>query len=1104
MKCPDCNFDNPEGMKFCGNCGVPLCNICPSCNHNNPLQFKFCGNCGTPLTPLAPSQALDDLARIQKYIPSYLAEKILQTKGRIEGERRNVTVVFADVSGFTSMSETHDLEEVSTIATICHTMLGKIVWKYEGIVDKIIGDGLMSIFGVPTHENDPERAVMAALEMQQGMMDLSQELWESRGVALGLSAGINTGVVVIGDIGTDLRLDYTVMGDVVNTASRLQEIAEPGEILLTQETYQRAKHYFDFQVLDPVSVRGKRHPVHVYKAIRRKEKPLRARGIEGLSAPLIGRDKELAVCKQVLDQLVAGKGGTLLITGEAGLGKSRLTEEVEKYARSQNIIWLEGKCVSHFRSMNYWVFVDAFRDYFDVKNEDDATEIERKIRKKLTGNIGRNVISTIVSLLLPNLEAENVTDDLAESERKLQIFIAARDILAAESQSRPLILAFEDLHWADELSVELLFFLMENLSQCRVAFVCIYRPPIAGESETQSVQKLEEDHSIPIECTRVVLNPLSGEYSSMLLKSLLTVEDLPSEMRTLILERAGGNPLYLEEVIRSIIDDKSIEQRNGRWLAVKEVEDIEVPSTVQDVIMARIDRLEEEPKYVLQCASVIGRSFEYDLLLYLMPNGRPVTDAVRSSLDEHLEELEDMGFISREDSSEYAFKFRHVLIQNVAYSAILKRRCKKLHEMIGHYIEEAHSRRLDEFYEILAYHYTNSDNIEASLSYLAKAGNKNRKSFTGSVESAFRYFRKALDILSQPVSSPFYDDSSSLTHDDYTLYKRDIYDGIGEVYEDLGEYEMALSSFETVLHIAEQTKDYRAKAKALRQIANNKTQMGGWEAALEAYEESLTIARELGDLPQMGIVYDSIGYGYFERGDLDEAEKYFQKALEIAKQSGDLRLIGDASNDLGTLASIRHDFDEAIRNYQVGLHSYKELGESHYEAQTYLNLGVTHIKKNEIEIADRYYEESLKISEKCGYSRLMTYTYLNRAELYLWQMDLGRAANFCKKAFQILQTLDDKWACAEGYKHYGMIYIRQRDFQSAKEAFRTSLDVSKECDHLPNMAEVHCEMGLIHKEEGTLQKALEHFGKSRDIFEELSIMEEIQKVDEYIAEIKSA
>jgi tetratricopeptide (TPR) repeat protein len=315
-----------------------------------------------------------------------------------------------------------------------------------------------------------------------------------------------------------------------------------------------------------------------------------------------------------------------------------------------------------------------------------------------------------------------------------------------------------------------------------------------------------------------------------------------------------------------------------------------------------------------------------------------------------------------------------------------------------------------------------------------------------------------------------------------------------------------------VLRAVEQTKDFRIKAEALRQIANNRTQMGDWDAGLKAYEDSLDIVRELGDLSQVGLVYNCIGYGYFERGEHGEAMKYFQEALKLGKQCADLRLVADASNGLGMLASVRYDLDEAIRNYQISLSSYKETGESHYEAQAYQNLGIAHFKKDETKIADKYYHASLKISEKCGYIRLRAYTYLSRAELYLWESDLDvehadslfkKAIEFCEAAFQILDTLDDKWARAEGYKFYGMIYRRKRDFQSARSVFHTSLQISKESENLMNMAEVYCEMGLMYREEGMLGEAMTHFGKSREIFEELGITEEVQKIDGYMTEIKS-
>ncbi|MFC1717186.1 tetratricopeptide repeat protein [Candidatus Poribacteria bacterium] len=1092
MKCPDCGFKNPEGMRFCGHCGSPLCNVCPNCDCSNPVEFRFCGSCGSPLTP---PQTGDDLAKLRKYIPSYLAKKIQQSRGRIEGERKNVTAVFADISGFTAMAETHDPEEISSIVTICHTMLGDIIYRYEGIVDKIVGDGLMAIFGTPVHEDDPERAILASIDMQQGMAGLSQEFEENMGISLGLSIGINTGVVILGDIGTSLRLDYTVMGDVVNTAARMEEAAKSGEILVAQETYRRSAHCFDFQELGPATVKGKSQPVRIYKVLGHKEKTLRARGIEGLQSPLVGRDEEFAVCTRFVEQLMTGKGGTLLITGEAGFGKSRLTREVKEYAGSRNITWLEGKCVSYSHSINYWVFVDVLRDYLDVKNDASAVEIEREIRKKrLMDSVGESTISTISSLLSSELGRKDAADDLDESEKKLRIFSAVKDILAAESQRKPLILALDDLHWADELSMELLLFLMKELSLDQVTFICIYRP-VMGEHDLCPAQRLEDENPFDNSAryAKISLSPLSNIDSNALLESLLAAEDLPPEMKSFILGKAGGNPLYLEEVIRSIIDDKAIEQRDGRWLAVKEVEEIEVPSTVQGVIMARIDRLEEEPKHILQCASVVGRSFEYAALSYLVAEGiQPGQRSQSRILDGHLEQLGDMGFISSEEDDRTTFRFRHALIQDVTYSTILKRRRRELHENVCHHIEETHWRYLDDFCEILAYHYSNSNDMESAISYLIKAGNKNRKSSTGSAESALKYFNKALVTLSD----------SSQIYDDHAVYEQNIHDGMGEAYKDLGQYEKALSSFETVLEVAKQTRNLRVKGKALRQIANSKTLMGNWEDALEAYEGSLAIVRGLGDFSQMGFVYNGIGYGYLDRGDLDKAMEHFQEALMIGKQSGDLRLIGDASDGLGTIASIRHDFDEAIRNYQISLRSYEEAEESHYVAQTYQNLGITYFKGGEPEIADRYYAKSLNISEKCGYNSLIACTYLNRAELSLWQSDLDSATDFCVKAFQILHTLDDKGTIAEGYKLYGMIHRRQQDLQSAQEAFQTSLEVSRECDDSYNIAEVHREMGLVYEERGMPEEALVHLDKSREIFGELSIVDEVQKADRYIARIR--
>jgi class 3 adenylate cyclase/tetratricopeptide (TPR) repeat protein len=1118
MKCLDCDFNNPEGMRFCGYCGVPICNICPECGYGNPIQSKLCGKCGISLIPLL---GFDALARIQKYIPFYLADKTYRPKNHTVGERKNVTVVFADISGFTYMAEMRDLEEVSAIVNTCHTVLGNIVYKYDGVVDKIIGDGLMALFGISSRENDPERAILASIEMQQGMKDLSQKLEEKMDVSIGLSVGINTGMVFIGDIGNNLHLDYTVMGDVVNTASRLEGAAESGEILVTQQTYQRTCHCIDFKELEPIQVKGKKQPINVYKVIRRKEKTLRERGIVGLNSPLIGRNEEYAICKQHVDQLIAGKGGALLITGEAGLGKSRLADELKEYAKSQDIICLESKGVFHSRLINYWVFMDLLKNYFEIKSNDDEIEIRDKIKNKIIENVGSNIISNISLLLSPNLRDEGVDSNLTESEKKLMIFNALKVLLAAESQHKPIVLVLDDIHWVDELSIELLLFLIGSLSQYRILFVCIYRPPREDEEDTRHIKKLENElsHSrstASIEYTKIALTPLSSNDSQKLLEAILAIEHLPSELKRLILDKASGNPLYLEEVIRTIIDDKAIEYRNERWVVVKEVENIRISGTIQDIIMSRIDSLEEETKNILQCASVIGRSFEYNILSYLVtedmtstipqlperfvsPKMLEIQESISVPqnrnyfLDQHLDELEKMNFIYRDESTEHTFKFKHILIQDIVYNMLLIERRKKLHEIVGRYIEKFNSHCIEDLYEILAYHYCNSNNAKLAVFYLTKSGDKNRKSISGSAESAIRYFNNALDVL----------DISPLTLYDRAINEQSIFDGMGEVFKDLGKYEKALSSFETMLYATEQTKDFHMRSEALRQIANVKALTGDWESALDAYEKSLSIVKDLGDLPRIGFVYNGIGYGYFERGNHDQAEKYFQEALRIGKQCDDKRLIGDASNGLGTVASIRYEFDQAIQNYLISLQSYKEIGDSHYEAQTCQNIGITHFKKNELEIADEYYEESLRISEKCGYNRLIAYTFLNRAEIYLFKSELDRSIDFCEKAFQILHTLDDKWALAEGYKIYGMIYMRKKDLQSAKEAFRSSLDVSMECSYITNIAEVNLEMGLICKEEGILQEALKHFDESRRIFEELNINEEVYKINGYISETKN-
>ncbi|MBD3181177.1 tetratricopeptide repeat protein [Candidatus Poribacteria bacterium] len=1116
MNCSECDHNIVEESKYCNHCGMPVVNEgikCKNCGRRIPDEYLYCGYCGT-LMKDEPEKSDSELEKLQKYIPSYLAQKIRQSEGKIEGERRNVTVVFADISGFTAMSERRDPEEVARIVTTCHTALGKVVAKYDGVVDKIVGDGIMSIFGVPVRENDPERAVLASLDMLATISELSQGFVNDIGLPIGLSIGINTGVVVIGDIGTDERLDYTVIGDVVNTASRMQHEAQRGEILVTKSTYERTAHCFDFQELEPIEVKGKSEPLTAYKVLKRKEKPLRERGIAGVETPLIGRNRELSICMDVVDKLDEGEGGVMLITGEAGFGKSRLASEIKHYAKDKclcddngnqtsisRFTWIEGRCVSHSRSINYWVFTDALKNHFEIKNIDNSENIEEKIKTRYNIlNAGRSDngsagFSIIKSLLSPRMEEEDLSEDLEEADRKLRIFSAIRDFLIMESQHKPMIVVLDDLHWADEISIELLNFLIKELSDEKIVFICIYRPPIPGEMDTLVVKALEDNIPDEINCTKVALNPLSQGDSSVLLGSILDSEELPQEMKELMLSKAAGNPFYLEEVIKSLADNGVIEQKNGKWIATKDIENVKVPGTVQDVIMARIDRLSEKPKHILQYASIIGYSFDKEILshLYSIFDSRTKSE----ELQKHLSSLEDMGFISRDLNRGQSFIFRHVLIQDVAYNTVLMKRRKELHEMIAQYIENGHLQHLEEYYEILAHHYSNSNNIESSLSYLVKAGDKNRKIVTGSSQSALQYFSKASNILEQLQNK----------EKDFIAYKRDVYEGMGLSYELLGRFHEAISSYEALLDVSNRMKDHPTKAVALRKIANNKTQIGEWEKALDSYKESLDIVQNLGDLIQVGHVYNSIGYGYFERSDIETAMDYFQKALDIGHETGDPRLIGDSSNNLGMIVSWRNDFDQAIEYYQTALKYYKEVLKSNRdvqdEAQVYLNLGITHFKKNEVDVADRYYAECLRISEKCGYIRLMAYAYLNRTEVYLHKFDLVRAWDFCNKAFDLLRSLNDKWSQAEGYKYRGMIYRRQRDFSAAEEALNTSLELSFECDYLRNIAEVYSELGLLYRDQKIPRKAIEYFRESKNIYKELELDNEVARIERLVRQIKT-
>jgi class 3 adenylate cyclase len=547
-------------------------------------------------------------------------EKREAVQSALRGERKQVTVMFADISGFTAMSEKLDPEEVRSMINACFERLGVVIDRYEGHIDKFIGDEIMALFGAPiAHENDPERALRAALDMMAALAEFNAEHAARIPKPLALHFGINTGLVIAGGIGTSQRQDYSVMGDAVNLASRLEGLSEAGEILVGENTYRLTAPLFEFEALKPVKVKGKENPIQVYQVLRAKAAAGQVRGIEGLTSPLVGRQAEMEILETALSQAHQGQGGVITIIGEAGIGKSRLIAEASLNGRfDDRVRWAEGRAVSYGENASYLVTRRLFCDLLSLEPEARPAEIGAALQAEVN-RLFPDHPDDIYPFLGHMLEVPLSTDEarqvkyLEGDALHRQILASTRRFLSASAMDEPLILVWEDLHWADPSSLALLEALLPLTQTYPVLLLLAYRP---RQEKRIWVFHEKARQLLDAALTCIELTPLTLDESRQLLDNLLGGGDLGPRTVELILNKAEGNPFYIEEVIRSLIDHAMLRRADDSqgWTVVGNVETVEIPDTLQGVIMSRIDRLNPEMKHLLQIASVIGRNFPYRVL----------------------------------------------------------------------------------------------------------------------------------------------------------------------------------------------------------------------------------------------------------------------------------------------------------------------------------------------------------------------------------------------------------------------------------------------------------------------------------------------------------
>jgi class 3 adenylate cyclase/tetratricopeptide (TPR) repeat protein len=852
MICPSCSQENPAGARFCGGCAAPLEVICVACQAPNPPGNRFCYQCGGVL---GPGSAAGQFASPQSYTPKHLAEKILTTGSALKGERKQVTVLFVDVSGFTSLSERLDPEEVHRLMSRAFDLMLAEVHRYEGTVNQFLGDGIMALFGAPiAHEDHARRAVHAALGIGRTLETYQTEL-APRGIIFRARQGLNTGLVVVGAIGSDLRMDYTAVGDTTNVAARLQQAGEPGRVTISEATHRLVRGYFETRPLGELHLKGKAEPVPAWEVVAAHETRTRleVEADRGLT-PFVGRERELASLVDAFERARAGQGQVAFLVGEAGIGKSRLLLELRRRV-ADGAAWQEGHCLSFGKAMAFHPLVDLLQRQFGVEEGDGEAAIAEKIERGVTA-VGAAVgpVAPYLRALLSIDPGDADVRAMSPGERRGETFEALRRLLVHAADQRPQVLVIEDLHWIDGASEQFLTALVDSVPALRVLLIFTYRPGYASPFGERTY------------FTRVVPAALSAEDSARMAAAVLATDVLPAELRALVAAKAEGNPFYVEELVKSLEETDILVQRDGRYELARPVTALSVPGTIHDVIAARIDRLEEAPKRTLQLASVIGREFTRRLVDRLAD--------VRARNDDLLRELTTLELIhERRLYPELAYMFKHALTQDVAYASLLVQRRKELHGLIGLAIEELYPDRLPEHYEMLAHHFSLAEDWERALDYLLKAADKASQAFG---------LRQAIDLYGQALEA-----ARRLGERVPTTTVMAIHRARADLFFGIGDFERSRAEAEVLVELARRVQDRPEEAGALVQEASALQWIEDFPASLERAREAIEIAEAVGAAASLSGGLYVRGYVQGVSGRLDAAEADLLRSFEVARTSGD-------------------------------------------------------------------------------------------------------------------------------------------------------------------------------------------------------------------------
>ncbi len=1118
MKCFKCEFENSAEAIFCGKCGSKIERLCPECKSPNPASHDFCNKCGQTLTagqqsqePISETLSDDDkLAKIQKYLPKGIAEKILAQKGRIDGERKQVTVMFCDLVGFTSMSEKLDPEEIYPIIDKVQEILIHKVHDYEGIVNKMIGDGIMALFGAPIAlEDAPQRAIRSAFSIHREITKYSETLKELQKDLpnLQMRIGIHTGPVVVGTIGNDLRVEFTAVGNTVNLASRMESLAAPGTTYVSEDTFKLAEGLFRFEYQGEKHIKGVSDPVSVYRPIvpRTRRTRFDVSTEKGLT-PFIGRERELELLLDGFERVKAGRGQAFSIVSEAGVGKSRFLYELRKALANTDVTFIEGRCLSYSSGVAYHPLIDILKANFDVLRDDDDPVIIQKVTKGL--KILDMDESSTLPYLLELLSVKDIASDktsISPKGKKDRIMSIYREIASKGSEIRPLILVFEDLHWVDESSEEVLKYVLEGILGTRVLLLFTYRPEFVHTWGGKSY------HS------QVNLNRLSNRESLTMVTNLLGTDQIESALEEFILEKTDGIPFFIEELLKSLKDLNIIERQDGVYRIAKDIQAVTIPATIEDVIMARVDSLPEEIKNVLQISSVIGREFRHKLINKLIPLSE-------QELLSHLSALKNSELVyERGVYPQSTYVFKHALTQEVAYNSLLARKRKQIHKKIGTAIEELYQDRIEEHYELLAYHYIRSDEVGKALDFLEFANKK--ASMLSAMEEAKASFQDALKLLDQlPESQENQQRSITLIVNQGAVFI---------LLLKLPEYYKLLSRFEPM---AIELENQSLLGAFYSRMGLCEFGLGRFDQAIKTLTKAATLCEEADNPEDAGFAYTWLAWSLLYKGDFerlfttganllrmmdrkfnlhwyawgvcaisrantclgrwDEAIEDALKVIKLAESYSDNSMICCAGRELSFAYTSKGDLPKAIEYGELISEKAMTPADKAYAQRS---LGWSLCRAGRTKQGIDLMVEALPLFQAGKWLPGIIPMACTLGEAYLLAGDHENARRMLEEGIETLELCDTQFYLGCAHRLLGEVSLKE-DVHLAASHLEKSMEILQEIKAENELAFAYACYGRLHKSEGRSKQAIEYMTKALEIFERIDTLIEPDKILEELAD----